>query len=78
MKTLDNFYLYIYLPTCRKLSQAYIYREKQENAVKCLSQGHNRMLRIGFELRPCRSQSRRFQLLHHAANLKVIPYDKSF
>ena len=25
-----------------------------ENAVKCLSQGHNRMARVGFEPRPCR------------------------
>ena len=30
-----------------------------ESAVKCLSQGHNRMVQVGFEPRPCRSQSRR-------------------
>ena len=30
-----------------------------ESAVKCLFQGHKRMVRVGFELRLCRSQSRR-------------------
>ena len=27
----------------------------RENAVKCLFQGHNRMVHVGFELRSCRS-----------------------
>ena len=30
-----------------------------KSAVKCLSQGHKSMVEVGFELRPCRSQSRR-------------------
>ena len=30
-----------------------------KSAVKCLSQGYKRMVRVGFELRPCRSQPRR-------------------
>ena len=25
----------------------------KENAIKCLFQEHNRMARVGFELRPC-------------------------
>ena len=31
-----------------------------ESTVRCLSQGHNSMVRVGFEPRPCRSQSRDF------------------
>ena len=34
-------------------------RQAKESAVKCLSQGLKRMARVGFEPRPCRSQSRR-------------------
>ena len=30
-----------------------------ESAVKCLSQGHNRMAQVGFKPKTCRSQSRR-------------------
>ena len=29
------------------------------SAVKCLCQGHNRMARVGFEQKQCRSQSQR-------------------
>ena len=35
-------------------------RQAEESAVKCLSQGHNRMARVGFEPRPCQSRSQRF------------------
>ena len=35
-------------------------RQAERSVVKCLSQGHNRMARVGFEQRPCRSQSQRF------------------
>ena len=31
----------------------------RESVVKCLSQGHNRLARVEFKLRLCRSQSRR-------------------
>ena len=30
---------------------------RKESALKCLSQGHNRMVRVGFEPRPYASQS---------------------
>ena len=35
--------------------------QAEESIVKCLSRGHNRMARVDFELRLCRSQSRRSQ-----------------
>ena len=34
-------------------------RQAEESAVKSLSQAQSGMMRIGFESRPCRSQSRR-------------------
>ena len=40
-----------------------------ENAVKCLSQGHNRMAQVGFEPRPCWSRARR---LNHSTTLPTI------
>ena len=33
--------------------------QSRENVVRCLSQGHNHMARVGFEPRLCRSQSQR-------------------
>ena len=33
-------------------------RQAEESLVKCLSQGNNKVARVRFESRPCRSQSR--------------------
>ena len=43
-------------------------RQAGRSAVRCYSQGHNRIARLGFEPRACRSQSRRFYPLDHAAD----------
>ena len=42
-------------------------RQAGESAVKCLSQGHNRMVCVGFEPRPCLSQS------WHSNHLTMLP-----
>ena len=41
-----------------KFGTACQHHEAGENAVKCLSQGHNRIARVGFEPRPWRLQLR--------------------
>ena len=35
----------------------------KKSAVKCFSQGRNRLARVGFEPKPCQSQSRRLNYL---------------
>ena len=41
----------------------------RESAVKYLSQGHNRMVRVGFEPKPCWSRARRF---NHSTTLPTF------
>ena len=45
-------------------------RQARESAVKCFSQKHNRIVRVGFEPRPFRSQSWRF---NHSTTLLTMP-----
>ena len=46
-----------------------------ESAVKCRSQGHNRMVQVEFEPRPCRSQSRRS---NHSTTLLTTADNEKF
>ena len=50
-------------------------RQAGESAVECLSQGHNRMARVGFALRLCRSQSRCRLFLGSLQQLDLIGTD---
>ena len=51
---------------CRTACQDH---QAEESAVKCLSQAHSRMARVGFEPRPSRSQSQRS---NHSTTLLTI------
>ena len=53
----------------QKLKTACQDHQAGESTVKCLSQEHNKMARVDFELRPCRSQSRHSQTLDNAADI---------
>ena len=46
-------------------------RQAGESAVKCFSEGHNRMVRIGFEPRPCGSQHGSLTTRHVKLNILI-------
>ena len=45
---------------------------RRKSAVNCLSQGHNRMVQVGFEPRPCRRQ---FQYFNHLTMLPISVFE---
>ena len=49
-----------------EIGNCFLKLQAGEIPVKCLSQKHNRMVRVGFEPRPCRSHLQCFEPLDYA------------